>query len=103
MSAHTRANHHTAPAVIHRGGKPGRDVGPAPYRRGMRLHLTVAYRAGAPPWSTDGDTGGVHEVEVQAPEGCTTRELVRALSPPEDPHADRVLAVSGTVVDDEAV
>ena len=46
----------------------------------MRLHLTVAYRAGAPPWSTDGDTGGVHEVEVQAPEGCTTRELVRALA-----------------------
>ncbi|MGO4342871.1 FtsK/SpoIIIE domain-containing protein [Pedococcus sp. 2YAF34] len=69
----------------------------------MRLHLTVAYRAGAPPWSTDGDTNGVHEVEVQAPEGCTTRELVRALAAPEDPHVDRVLAVSGTVVDDEAV
>jgi len=68
----------------------------------MRLHLTVAYRVGEPPWATGGHVGGVHEVEVEAPEGATAGELARALLSFEGGPTEHVLAVAGAAVADDA-
>ena len=100
------------PAVIHRGGEPDGAAVPAPYRRTMRLHLTVAYRSGSPPWHPAGDAvrgtddaqgSGVHEVECEAPEGCTAADLALALVGAQHRGTERVLAVAGSVVDPQAV